>query len=118
MYELKPCPFCGGAPHVISHSPASINVYESSAYVKCRECLAEGPYVCEHAHVDDVTETAMARWNARWDGTCRNDAPGYLRFVCSECRHVIYHDDANEVGDKDHDNPNYCQNCGARVVAE
>lgn len=47
--------------------------------------------------------------------TCRNNAPSYLRFLCSECGYVIYHDDANETGDKAEDTPNHCPNCGKVV---
>lgn len=46
---------------------------------------------------------------------CRNNAPSYLRFLCSECGYVIYHDDVNETGDREEDTPNLCPNCGARV---
>ena len=48
--------------------------------------------------------------------TCHNSAPHYLRFRCSECHHVIYHDDANETGESDEDGIKFCPNCGARVT--
>ena len=50
--------------------------------------------------------------------TCHDIAPRYLRFLCSECHHVIYHDDANETGEPDEDGIKFCPNCGARVVDE
>ena len=50
--------------------------------------------------------------------TCHNSAPHYLRFHCSECHYVIYHDDANETGEPEEDGINFCPNCGARVVSE
>ena len=50
--------------------------------------------------------------------TCHNSAPHYLRFHCSECHYVIYHDDANETGEPDEDGIKFCPKCGARVVDE
>ena len=50
--------------------------------------------------------------------TCHNGAPHYIRFLCSECHYVIYHDDANETGEPDEDRIKFCPNCGARVVDE
>lgn len=47
-------------------------------------------------------------------GTCRNNAPTYLDFLCSECGFVHYHSDANDT--KDGNGWGYCPNCGARVV--
>ena len=47
---------------------------------------------------------------------CRNSAPHYLRFRCSECHYVIYHDDANETGEPDEDRIKFCPNCGSRVI--
>ena len=49
--------------------------------------------------------------------TCHNSAPHYLRFLCSECHYVIYHDDVNEMGEPDEDGIKFCPNCGARVVS-
>ena len=48
--------------------------------------------------------------------TCHNSAPYYLRFHCSECHYVIYHDDVNETGEPEEDGINFCPNCGARVT--
>ena len=50
--------------------------------------------------------------------TCHNGAPHYIRFLCSACHYVIYHDDANETGEPDEDCIKFCPNCGARVVGE
>lgn len=48
--------------------------------------------------------------------TCNNIAPHYLRFLCSECHYVIYHDDANETGEPKEDGIGFCPHCGARVI--
>ena len=48
-------------------------------------------------------------------GECRNAAPSYLDFLCSECGFVHYHSDTNDTGDGNE--WNYCPNCGKRVRA-
>jgi ribosomal protein S27AE len=50
--------------------------------------------------------------------TCHNSAPHYLRFRCSECHYVIYHDDANETGEPKEDGIEFCPHCGARVIGD
>lgn len=52
--------------------------------------------------------------NSERTGTCRNNAPTYLDFLCSECGFVHYHSDANDT--KDGNGWGYCPNCGRRVV--
>lgn len=47
-------------------------------------------------------------------GECRNVAPSYLDFLCSECGFVHYHSDTNDTGDGNE--WNYCPHCGAKVV--
>lgn len=49
-------------------------------------------------------------------GTCHNEAPSYLDFLCSECGFVHYHSDANDTGDGN--GWHFCPNCGRRVVEE
>lgn len=44
---------------------------------------------------------AIAAWNARPEQTCKN-----IHGHCSECGSIMY------------DAPNYCSNCGAKVVGE
>ena len=46
--------------------------------------------------------------------TCKNNAPDYLDFLCSECGFVHYHSEANDTGEGNE--WNYCPNCGARVT--
>ena len=71
--------------------------------------LCKWAYGCGHDFVGMSDATIRER-------TCHNRAPHYLRFLCPECHHVIYHDDANETGDPDEDGIKFCPNCGARVV--
>lgn len=49
-------------------------------------------------------------------GECRNAAPSYLDFLCSECGFVHYHSDTNDTGDGNE--WHYCPNCGRKVVDE
>ena len=71
--------------------------------------LCKWEYGCGHDFVGMSDATVHER-------TCHNSAPHYLRFLCSECHHVIYHDDANETGEPDEDGIKFCPNCGARVI--
>lgn len=76
---------------------------------------------------------AVAAWNTRSDystqkdnelrveqreakRTCKNNAPVYLDFLCSECGFVHYHSEANDTGEGNE--WNYCPNCGAKIVDE
>lgn len=73
--------------------------------------LCKWAYGCGHDFVGMSDATVHER-------TCHNSAPHYLRFRCSECHHVIYHDDANETGEPKEDGVGFCPICGARVVGE
>lgn len=59
---------------------------------------------------EQVIEATLGR------GTCHNDAPEYLDFLCSECGFVHYHSDAND--DEEGNGWSYCPNCGRKVVDE
>lgn len=63
---------------------------------------------------DDLTpEQAIEATLGR--GECRNAAPSYLDFLCSECGFVHYHSDTNDTGDGN--DWNFCPNCGKAVRA-
>lgn len=49
-------------------------------------------------------------------GACRNIAPSYLDFLCSECGFVYYRNDENYIGGGN--DWRYCPSCGAMVVDE
>ena len=120
--ELLPCPFCGG----------EADEYEGD-YGNGIYCLKCGAMVGEPIHLDyqiaeRVTyEQAATAWNRRSvtasavygykaaERTChRVDVNGYgFRFECSECGYVaITHNCETRLDEL----PNYCPNCGARVV--
>lgn len=50
MADLKPCPFCGGNPH--------LHVWPKFFNVACKSCHADGP-ACR------TQEQAAAMWNKR-----------------------------------------------------
>ena len=124
MSELLPCPFCGGE--------ASKRLFYGGRYgVYCDSCSSR---------VGGLFETeaeAVAAWNtraervgerktinktgdfvthdSRAERTCKMEYSGGVHeflsldtWTCSECGCEMY--DAAE--------PNYCPNCGARVVGE
>jgi len=56
-YDLKPCPFCGGAPE-IHESLGEVS------YVRCSKCFVTGPaFIYESGEVLDEMEA----WNVRQD---------------------------------------------------
>lgn len=97
MSELKPCPLCGSEVRWVSGS------------IRCSRCgLSYGAPVSK--------EKVERRWNTRAERTCHmewvpmfpgTDSP----FMCWQCDVC---DRTNEGGRK----PNYCSNCGAKVVEE
>lgn len=86
--ELLPCPFCGELTFV--------NYWPGGCYIMCHHAGCIGSLI--DAHYSTEAE-AIAAWNTRAERTCRNE---YGR--CSVCDAIMY------------DAPNYCSNCGARVV--
>ena len=111
--ELKPCPFCGGAAHLIVLT--SLPPMYQVAHV-CK-VVAQG--------AKDTAEEAIEAWNTRAERTCR-DVTGEERiqaFTCSECGCWVAYDEYWETGiyvqtegQPVHIHPHYCPNCGAKVV--
>lgn len=107
MSELLPCPFCGGEAEL--HPTYDMDTSEVDGwFVWCnnKECEC-APETREH-----FTEAeAIAAWNTRAERTCENidkyASDGF--FICGNCG---FGDNAIEL------TPNYCPNCGAKVVGE
>lgn len=117
--KLLPC-LCGGE--------ASVKVLEYGDGCKVWGVFCEADLASEYSHghfIDNyATEAeAIAAWNTRAERTCRNDS---LKrdagvFVCSECGIYLDIADMNWDGEDDSGgfyDPNYCPNCGAKVVVE
>ena len=122
MTDLLPCPFCGGE---------AIAIHEHKWWVACRECKAENGFIGMDMSGNygyfDTEEQAIAAWNTRVDvergaipmteenmakhGWVRERTCNFSDHVadvawCSECKKPMEYPN----------HPNYCPNCGARVV--
>ena len=101
--ELKPCPCCGSS---------------NGLYVLQDEKYGEWSVFCDICKTSlhnenhcDTRDDAISAWNRRAERTCRNLNPPSCRdFECSECG------ESSEFTPGFM--PNYCPNCGARVIEE
>lgn len=92
---------------------------------KAKQKLLDATNIGSRADEIAVLDSILFRcWQMGWldqlrdaevipERTCRNTAPVYLDFLCSECGFVHYHSDENDSGDGNE--WNYCPNCGAKV---
>ena len=106
MSGLKPCPFCGGEAHVKEVVSACETLYT----VGCSDSEWMG---YETWLLKPTKEEAIAAWNRRAERTCHlvyyDDGDGYPPNVqCSACGGWL----------DEYASPDYCPNCGARVVDE
>jgi len=70
-------------------------------HIMCDDC---GGYI---GTAEEIAATLVS-------GTCKNIAPEYLDFLCSECGFVHYHSDENDSGDGN--DWAFCPRCGKKVV--
>lgn len=104
--DLKPCPFCGGEAEVHPSSDWNTRFSGKTFFVWCDKCETRGDYYNSEAE-------AVAAWNARAERTCEmtrvKQFPGtdcnFVCWICSVCGRT-----------NDEHAPNYCPNCGARVI--
>lgn len=112
--ELSPCPFCGGEAYIVPGVYRDGSYIENCAHVKCTKCGANGDTFSECLPFDVVERMAADAWNRRAERTCRmellwTDGEDGECYECSECGDIAFtHCDA----------PEYCPNCGAKVVSE
>lgn len=117
MSELKPCPFCGGRQTYRKHDGG---VWLTTTNHK-RGCIMRDAL----AFVAFNTEAeAVAAWNTRAERTCEDVNEEDNDFTCSECGASMYTqiDDCwtmiarGGLCDDVIEKPNYCPNCGAKVI--
>lgn len=108
--ELKPCPFCGGEARIIAKP------YEPKVCVGCDDdtCLGFSGL----GWLYDSEKEATEAWNSRAERTCNVESShveqeigdySYLEVELS-CGHAFTWDDGTP--------PDYCPNCGAKVLGE
>lgn len=114
VITLLPCPFCGGVANLVEA--------DLGAKVVCIECGAETGY-----HMDffgsgyTLSQNAIEHWNTRAVRTCHDANTRFNAWTCSECKctQLLMFDDYGEPTlsvDGVASVPNYCPNCGAKVV--
>lgn len=107
MTELKPCPFCGGEAHT----------YKNQLWHVACERARHG---CVTMSAFGTEAEAVEAWNTRAERTCTmlrltDCTCQYMhRYLCSECGE--YNEQPTVMGKSTP--PNYCPNCGAKVVDE
>ena len=117
MTDLRTCPFCGGeAAEILDEFDEyrekfgdEFNEIGLGASYKA-VCCSVNKGGCGAVGGWKPTEAeAIAAWNARAERTCRSIDPTDSRefFICSNC---------NFGAGRVEFIPNYCPNCGAKVV--
>lgn len=107
MSELLPCPFCGGE--------ASKRLFYRGKYrVHCNVCDAHSGDVC------DTEAEAIAAWNSRAERTC--EVISHKTFCgaggCEEAGELWTLSCGHEVMNDSDFPPNFCDECGCKVVGE
>lgn len=98
MEELKPCPFCG-SNKAMKHK----NVWKMYTVI-CEACGASIGNWYSKVQAENI-------WNGRSERTCRNASEQL--FKCSSCGEYAVVDSFKTGLCM----PNYCPNCGAKVVS-
>ena len=119
MTDLKQCPFCGGEAEIrtrkVHHSDWFGKNYRTMYRARCKSCGATvGKLAACEYHRDERTGRewgAIVEWNARAERTCELYRDEFGVWNCKAC---------GEALDSWYDSwaPNYCPNCGAKVVGE
>ena len=100
MSELLSCPFCGGEAELCIHEATGVS------WVRCIECEASGGATS--------AKQAIEAWNTRAERTCEREERGWgtegdHARVWLTCGHDCMVPTVPDL-------PNYCPNCGAKVL--
>lgn len=104
MSELLPCPFCGGDDVRIA-----VCMHDSWYYGECESCGGRTDFY-------DSQAEAIAAWNTRAERTCEEYGSIRVWQSCNVWSHEL--SCGHEVDTLEAEPPNYCPNCGAKVVGE
>lgn len=108
--ELKPCPFCGEYPSVDEYM--TIGGHVELVRIACS-------HIAHTVESIGSPEFASKEWNTRAERTCcaiphdnlnESEGMGDAWVVCGECGALL------AVITDNQPTPNYCPNCGAKVV--
>ena len=118
MNDLRPCPFCGGQVKLKADDSGGYSIEccnhewpkERFTQQIPDKTIAADVLMCSWGQGEEAKQALIEAWNTRAERTCKNKAPRYLDFLCSECGFVHYIDDSNCTGDGNE--WNYCPNCG------
>lgn len=103
--KLLPCPFCGGSPTAIETHPGRGELYCGNCDVVLGGDNAMTP--------DELTEA----WNTRAERTCELD--GTISWEWQAASTTFYTHSlscGHDVTTTEQEPPNYCEECGAKVV--
>lgn len=120
MSDLKPCPFCGGDDVNMGVRPHFREGKGNGWTVLCADCGGSIGYIERpdgHFYAEyDTKSEAIAAWNSRAERTCKQEERGWgtegdHARVWLTCGHDCMVPTVQDL-------PNYCPNCGAKVVGE
>ena len=109
MSDLRPCPFCGTKPEILSDGRRTWGLLEHKG-----GCLF--PPFPKH----EIPESDFDAWNERHRETCENISDPPEGFLCSSCGWGDFDEPSHllttaKFTGRDHGGPNFCPNCGAEV---
>ena len=109
MNQLKRCPFCNSYETLLCNIPTGYRQIPNVWYVECLDCGCR-------SHKNPDKDKAIAAWNSRAERTCKQEERGWgtegdHARVWLTCGHDCMVPTVQDL-------PNYCPNCGAKVVGE
>ena len=115
MSELKPCPFCGGEARISSDYSSELGKTRWWLWHECCEHDGESRgygsalFPWFETPWYDTEQEAVDAWNTRAERTCKQKR--LFNLMSRECDGEYYEWHGEEK-------PNYCPNCGAKVVEQ